>query len=468
MVPFRPQQHPVYSHLIRHDRCAIWMGMGGGKTYPEIAAFDTLRTIGHVEKELVVAPLRVARDVWPRAVKDFAPHLSARFLGGTPVERAAALRDLPNIDVASVNFEQLPWLVDNVKPWPWDSIVVDESSKLRGFRGSVQVSTTGKKFLRGGGTMRSRSLATVAFGAKRFIELSGTPRPKGLDQLWGQLWFLDQGRRLGRTFEAFKSKYFYPHPSGYGLMLVPGMDKEIYAAISDICLSIDLKQYMPVSDPVITDVMVDLPPQVAKEYTRFKKTLFAEIEGQEISVASAVAKSIKLLQFANGAVYHDDERNWTRVHDEKLDALNSVIEESSSPVVVVYQFRSDLERIKQKFPSARELKTRKDEDDWNEGRIPILLLHPASAGHGLNLQHGGNVMVMFGLGLDTELYLQVMERIGPMRQLQSGYDRLVHIYRILARGTRDEDVVRVLAGDITQQEFLLAAVRGDACLRSTT
>jgi SNF2 family DNA or RNA helicase len=461
LANLRPQQLAALPHLLNNKRCALWLAMGGGKTLVELTAFDTLATLGVVYRELIVAPLRVARDVWPSAVAQFMPHLSCRFLGGDVLSRATNLSDLP--DICTINFELLPWLIKELDPWPFDSIVVDESSKLRGFRGSVQVSSRGKTFLRLGGAKRSGELARVAYKSRRFVELSGTPSPKGLDQLWGQLWFIDQGIRLGRTFEGFKQRYFSVHPCGFGLVPLPGAEAEIYAAISDVCLSIDLKQYMDVRQPVITDVMVDLPPLAKAKYKEMEKQFYTQLNSVElgavqITALNAATKSMKLLQLSNGAAYHDDDGSWAWLHDAKLEALDSIIEEAGGPVIVVYQFKSDLHRIKQKYKHARVLKTALDEDDWNAGRIPLLLLHPAGGGHGLNLQHGGNVMVLFGLTWDLELYQQVIERIGPARQAQSGYDRLVYIYRIMARGTLDSVVAQRLETKCTIQDALLAAM----------
>lgn len=462
MPELRPQQEAALPHLVHVPRAALWLGMGGGKTLTELVAYDINRTAGLVQRELVIGPLRVARDVWPSAANEFMPHLDIEFVGGELQVRERNLRGRQCIH--TINFEMVPWLVEQFKgkPWPYDSIVVDEASKLRGFRGSIQIHPkSGKKFLRRGGTTRSGELATVAFKARRFIELTGTPAPKGLINLWPQLWFIDQGARLGRTFEGFKNRWFKPTKDGYGVEPLPHAEREINERIADVCMSIDMKQYMDIKEPIITDVVVDLPSKARDIYREMERDFFAEIEGHEVEAATSAIKSLKCLQIANGAAYTDDAGSWSWVHDAKIEALESIIEEANGmPVLVVYQFVSDVARLKKAFPGARMLKTKKDEDDWNAGRIPILLLHPASGGHGLNLQHGSNIMALFGLTWDLELYQQVIERIGPARQAQSGYDRAVYIYRILAGGTLDTKAVRTrLDTRCSVQDALLAAMR---------
>lgn len=450
-LQLKPYQEEAIEHIVTHPRSAVWCPMGGGKTAADLNAFDRLRLTGDVERQLVVAPLRVARSTWPKECKIWTPQLSCQFIGG----EGSAARDLTTstADLVTINFEQVPTLIqqylEKKKRWPFQKITVDESSKLRGYRHNK-------------GTRRAGMLMKAAFASTHFTELTGTPSPNGMKNLWGQLYYLDRGVRLGRTMEAFTQRWFRPPSYGeYGPQILPHAQEQIQQAVSDICISIDLAKYFDVRDPFYNDIEVELPPAARAAYKEMEKKFFAELkDGKSIEALSAAAKSNKLLQLATGAVYTDKEGTYSVVHDAKLDALEEIYEEAEgNPLLVVYQYRHGLERLLKRFPMARTLKTDKDEDDFNAGRIPMLVVHPASAGHGLSLHHACHHMVLYGLTWDLELYQQVLERIGPIRQAQGGYNRPVFVHRIIATRTLDEVVLERLKTKRGVQDLLLEAVR---------
>ena len=420
--------------------------MGLGKTVATLTAIDALQLTGE-GPALVLAPLRVAQSTWPEEARKWS-HLSGLDvvpIAGTPAERLAALRT--DAAIHTINYEQIPWLVEQGK-WKWSTVIADESTRLKSFR------------LRQGGK-RAQALARVAHAhVKRWINLTGTPAPNGLKDLWGQTWFLDRGVRLGSTYTAFTDRWFYSDPSGYGIQPLPTARQQIEDRLRDVCLTID--KGLDVDTPIVNQLYVDLPRKARQAYVDMERTYFAELGAAgAIEAANAAAKSGKLLQLANGAVYTDDDGSWTEVHDAKLQALDSIIEEAAgAPVLVAYHFRSDLARLQRAFPEAQVL----DKDPstirrWNAGKIPVLLAHPASAGHGLNLQDGGNVLVFFSLNWSLEEHDQIIERIGPTRQKQAGHDRPVYLHYILASGTLDDTVLDRLQSKRDIQTVLMEAMR---------
>lgn len=292
---------------------------------------------------------------------------------------------------------------------------------------------------------------------KRFIELTGTPAPNGLDGLWGQAFFLDRGIRLERTYTAFKHRWFQKGWDGFKVEPLPHAQADIMEQLQDLCITVEPNRDIKVREPIVTSVYVDLPPKARALYRDMEREMFMELGDIKVEAFNAAAKTNKCLQLANGAVYVDKAGNWEPVHDAKLEALDSIVEEANGmPVLVAYQFRSDLARILKAFPKARHLdKNPKTIEDWNKGRIQLLAAHPASAGHGLSLQHGGNILAVFGQTWDLEHYLQMIERLGPMRQAQSGYDRDFYLYNILARRTLDEAVMLRRESKKSVQDTLL-------------
>lgn len=421
-----------------------------GKTSTVLTLLDAQYNVAGCDyPTLVMAPKRVAQSTWPDETRKWQ-HLKGLEISaivGTPEQRLAALkRDVP---VHAINYDNLPWLIDLMgSKWPWRRVVSDESTRLKGFRSKQ-------------GGVRAQALAAVAHTrVKEWINLTGTPAPNGLKDLWGQTWFLDQGMRLGRTYSAFEERWFgwrratdaLTHKPGIQPVIFPFAQEQIQERLKDICLTLDPKDWFDLKDPIVTPVYVDLPPRALRAYKEMEKELFTVLGGHEIEAVNAASKSMKCLQIANGAAYidpdvgsddHPKARQWQEVHDEKLEALKSIVAESGGmPILVAYQFKSDLSRLLKTFPEARHL----DDDPgtiaaWNDGRIPMLLAHPKSAGHGLNLQDGGNIIAFFGHWWDLELYDQIIERIGPVRQVQAGHDRAVFIYHIIAKGTVDEVVI---------------------------
>lgn len=467
----REYQELIIRHIINVKRCAVWAGMGMGKTSATLTALDLLIMAGEVDGPvLVLAPLRVARSTWPDEVAKW-PHLRHLRVSSVVGSVGARRRALSvSADIYTSNYENLPWLIEYCatvhKQWPFKVIVADESTKLKGFRTRQ-------------GTKRAKALALVAHSrADRFIELTGTPSPNGLKDLWGQLWFLDAGVRLGRTWSAFKNRWFrnVSQEQYETLESLPFAQEQIQDAVRDICLSLDAKDYFDLEEPIVNTIYVDLPKKVREKYKEMESQMFAELEDElkqthEIEALNAAAKTMKCLQLASGAAYLPRELDedgepvgplkWVTVHDEKIEALKEVVEEAAgAPVLVAYHFKSDLARLQKAFPQGRAL----DKDpqtlrDWNKGKIPVLFAHPASAGHGLNLQDGGNILVFFSHTWNLEELLQIIERIGPVRQKQAGHDRPVFIHYIVARNTVDELVMQRRVDKREVQDILLEAVK---------
>lgn len=455
----RPYQPQAIEFMLTHPRCGLFAGMGMGKTITTYTLIDRLLLSGEINGPiLVLAPLRVACSTWPEEQAKWA-HLTGikvEAITGTPPERVAAMRR--KADVYCTNYENIPWLVETLGGrWPFAMVIADESTRLKGFRTRQ-------------GTARSRALASVAFKSKRFVLLTGTPAPNGLIDLWGQLWFIDQGQRLGRTFEAFKQRWFKQDPNGFSIQPLPFAQDQIQDAIRDVCLTLDPTDWFDLEAPVVVPRYVDLPARAHLLYQTMEKELFIELVEGEAEALNAAAKTNKLLQLANGAVYLDRDadgdsaptsKEYVTIHDEKIEALKSIVEElAGAPLLVAYKFRSDLSRLRQAFPKGRVLdKNPMTLVEWNHGEIPVLFAHPASAGHGLNLQDGGHHIAFFGHDWNLEEYQQILERIGPVRQMQAGYKRAVILYQIIARNTVDEIVIARRESKRDVQDLLLEAFK---------
>lgn len=397
-----------------------------------------------VNKVLVVAPLRVAEDTWTKesAKWDHLQGLRVVRVLGSQARRICALET--DADIYCINRENIPWLVKYYgTDWPFDGVVLDELSSFK--------SPSSKRF---------KAMRKVRPLIKHIVGLTGTPSPNGLIDLWAQIYLLDQGKRLGRTLTEYRNRYFNPgRRNGYVVYdWVPkvGAEDEIYRRISDICISMKACDYLKLPERVDVVRTVKLDNEAQTVYTEMEKEAVLELGPNEIvDAGTAAVVSGKLLQIANGAVY--DENGKTHIiHESKLDTLEDVIEAiNGRPVLVFYAYQHDLERIMQRFSQARKLEGSAEIDAWNRGEIPILLAHPAGAGHGLNLQAGGNHIVWFGLTWSLELYQQANARI--YRQGVKG--ERVTITHLVAEGTIDEDVMRVLDGKATRQDALLEAVK---------
>lgn len=458
--PYTPRayQAPVTSHILDVPRCAVWAGMGLGKTVSTLTAVDFLFLAGESRPVLVLAPLRVAKNTWPAEARkwDHLRQVHVLPIVGSEAERRISLKF--EASVYTCNYDNLPWLVEHFgERWPFGTVIADESTRLKGFRLKQ-------------GTERAKALGRIAHTKiRRFIQLTGTPSPNGLANLWGQMWFIDAGQRLGRTYESFRQRWFQKSFDGYGVDPLPFAQEQIQDKLRDVVISIDAKDYFDLAEPIVNNIYVDLPVKARVKYREMEKDMFTEIEGHEIEVFGAAARTQKCLQLANGAAYLTPDVNedspraakeWRAVHDEKLAALESIVEEVGAPLLVSYEFKSDLARILAAFPKARQLDADpQTEADWNAGKIPMLLAHPKSAGHGLNLQDGGNNIVFFGHNWDLELYQQIIERIGPVRQMQAGHDRPVFIHHIIARDTVDELVMARRESKRSVQDILLDAMK---------
>ena len=451
-------------HAQAHPRCALWAGMGSGKTSSALTLLHELELV-EPGRSLVLAPLRVARDTWPDEAAKWE-HLRAMSvvpIVGSVAERIAALK----LDVSchTINYDVLPWLIehllDNKLTWRWSRVVADESTRLKNFR------------LRGGG-QRAQAIGKVAHTrVKRWINLTGTPSPNGLKDLWGQTWFLDAGARLGRTVKAFEDRWFRwarrPNATAtnHDIQQLPveGAQEQIQHVLSDICITPTLPWSL--EEPVVRQVVVELPAKARRSYDEMEKRFFAEISGHEIEALTAAAKSIKCLQLANGAAYIDEEgvppaqRKWVDVHDAKLQALESIVEEAAGmPVLVAYHFKSDRARILKSFLRAVDVATPNGMKAFRAGRAPLGVGHPASMGHGIDgLQDVTHICAIFGHWWNLEERDQFIQRIGPVRQKQSGHKRPVYVYEIVARDTVDELVIARHQSKREVQDILLEAMK---------
>ena len=442
-------QKLAVSFLLETPRAALYADMGLGKTLAVLTVIDTLMHVGYDDPILVLAPKRVAQDVWPtEALKwaEFRNYYVMPIVGNQSVREVAVTT---RAHIHTCNYENLEWLVQRVSPqkWPWKMIVADESTKLKGFR------------LQQGGK-RARALSLVARLADRWINLSGTPAPNGLKDLWGQFWFLDQGERLGRTYTGFMQRWFRQSYDGFGTEPMPHAEREIHERIGDITMALRARDWFDLEQPKVNEIRVRLPDTLRTRYKQLERDLFTELQcGTEVEVFNAAALTTKCLQFANGACYTKAPA-WVPVHDLKLQALESIVNESGGKQLLVsYEFQSDRDRILKAFRGAVDISTAKGLAAFKGGQVQIGVAHPASMGHGIDgLQHGCWTLVYFGHGWAMDLRDQILERIGPMRQKQGGYDRVVEVYNIICDGTLDDDVIDRHESKRTVQEALTAAM----------
>lgn len=448
----RSYQERIIRHILSHKRTAIYAGMGLGKTSATLEAIRRIKEKHPKLTVLIIAPLRVARSTWPDEVKKWDDFKDFRVVTICGNQRERVRRYETPADIYTINYENIPWLVNYAgQHWKFDLIVADEATRLKGLRARQ-------------GTTRARMLATVAFKSEGFIELTGTPAPNGLLDLWGQMWFLDGGKRLGKSFTKYQQEYFYPvahsGSSCHWCEWRPfeGSDRKIRELLSDVTITVNPEDYFDVAKNIFNDITVELPKDAMRQYRKFARELYLELEGgEEITAANAAVKTGRLLQMASGAVYTENGEGFNDVHSAKIEALRSVIEEANgAPVLCAYSFRHEVYRIRKAFPFARVLdKNPQTIRDWNEGKIPLLLAHPASCGHGLNLQDGGNILVFFSCTWSLELHDQIIERIGAVRQAQAGHDRPTFVHYLIAKGTLDEAVKERLTTKRAVQDVLL-------------
>ena len=394
-----------------------------------------------VSKVLVIAPLRVARDTWPAELKkwDHLKDLRYSVAVGTEAERKAALK--AEAEIYIINRENVDWLVNKSDvPFTFDMVVIDELSSFKSHQ-----------------SKRFKSLLKVRPFVKRIVGLTGTPSSNGLMDLWAQFRILDFGKRLGRYITHYRDVFFLPDKRNgeriFTYKPAPGAEELIYKRISDITISMESCDYLTLPGCVMNEVPVFMNAKEIQIYETFREDMVAKIKDEEIDAANAAVLSGKLLQMANGCIYDEEKRAW-KIHDRKLDALEDLIESANGkPVLVAYWFQHDLTRIKARF-SVREIKSSKDIADWNEGKIPVAAIPPASAGHGLNLQAGGSTLIWFGLTWSLELYQQCNARLHRQGQTDT-----VVIHHIIAKGTIDEDVMAALSRKEKVQNALINAVK---------
>ena len=389
----------------------------------------------------MIAPLRVASQTWPAEIKkwDHLKGLSYSVALGTEKDRINALMKRATIYI--INRENVDWLVNKSGiPFDFDMVVIDELSSFKSY-----------------GAKRFKSLLKVRPSVKRIVGLTGTPSSNGLMDLWAEFRVLDLGQRLGRYITHYRSAYFVPDKRNAEIIFsykpLPGAEERIYNQISDITISMKSADYLKMPKCIINEVPVYLSEKEWSIYSDFRDEMVANLGDEEIDAVNAAVLSGKLLQMANGAVY-DDKNKAHLIHDRKLDALEDLIEGANGkPVLVAYWYKHDLERIQKRFP-VRQIKTPKDIEDWNDGSIPIAAIHPASAGHGLNLQSGGSTLIWFGLTWSLELYQQTNARL-----YRQGQNETVVIHHIVAKNTIDEDVMVALTRKEKTQTSLIDAVK---------
>lgn len=430
--------------ILKNNKCGLFLDMGLGKTITTYTAIEKLiNDYINIKKVLVIAPKRVAEDTWPTELEkwDHLETLKVSQVLGSPKERKMALE--VEADIYIVTRDNVVWLVDYLgKDWSFDTLVIDELSSFK--------NPSSKRF---------KKLKTVTPYFKRVIGLTGTPAPNGYMDLWSQIYLLDRGERLGKNITAFRRRFFDTYNRGMynDYVLKQGAKEEIDRLISDICISMKAKDYLKdLKEPIIIDVKAKMNKEEFKIYKQMEKDALIQLDSEDITALSAATVSNKLLQLANGSIY-DDEKNTHIIHSRKLEVLNELVEESQGEnMLVFYTFKSDLERLKKEFPDAVKLEDDKDIKNWNQGKIKMLLAHPASAGHGLNLQNGGSIIVWYGLNWSLELYLQANARL--QRQ---GQKNQVRIYRIITEKSIDERVLDALNGKNVNQEKLLRQLKAE-------
>lgn len=445
-MTFKPHAYQKYAinYIETHPVSALLLDMGLGKTVITLTAIKNLMFDSfEISKVLVVAPLRVARDTWPDEIEKWS-HLSDltySVIVGTKKERERAL--LEQSDIYIVNRENVCWLVDNCQFLKrFDMVVIDELSSFKSYQ-----------------SKRFRAMIKIRPYIKRIVGLTGTPSSNGLMDLWAQFRLLDQGQRLGRFISHYRQQYFDPDKRNgmviYSYKPKPEAKEKIFDVISDIAVSMSAEDYLDMPEYLSNEIKVKLEEKEKILYQNLKKDMVVSIQDRDIDAINAASLSNKLLQMANGCVY-DEDKVPVLIHNQKLDRLEEVIEASNGkPILIVYWFQHDKERIQQRFNS-KLLQSREDFNHWNEGKIPLALIHPASAGHGLNLQSGGSTLVWFSLMWSLELYQQTNARLYRQGQTQP-----VIVHHLICEDTIDEEVMRALKQKVKSQSTLLEAVKAE-------
>ncbi|WP_075979900.1 DEAD/DEAH box helicase [Bacillus massilinigeriensis] len=444
---YQPYHYQAYATqwIIEKEKSALFLEMGMGKSVSTLTAIlELLYDYFDVAKVLVIAPLRVASTTWEEEVEkwDHLHELRISKVLGSEKQRVAAL--YKKADIYIINRENVTWLVEHFdSDWPFDMVVIDELSSFKSSK-----------------AQRFKSLKKVRPFIKRLVGLTGTPAPNGLIDLWPQIYLLDGGERLGKTVTGYREKYFLPDKRNqmtiYTWKLKEGAEDAIYEKLSDICVSMKAKDYLELPERMDNVISVELPKKAKEQYEVLEKELILSIEETDVLAGSAAVLANKLLQMANGAVY-DEDGEVKQIHDEKLKALDELIETAGGkPVLVFYGYQHDKDRLLKYLRKLKPRLLQSDNDikEWNQGKVQVLLAHPASAGHGLNLQSGGNIIIWFGLTWSLELYQQANARLWRQGQKQT-----VVIHHIIAKDTIDERVMKVLEDKDVSQAALIEAVK---------
>ncbi len=442
-----PYQQYAEREIIEKPNIGLFLDMGLGKTVITLTALQEMKFDRWcVNKTLIIAPKKVAEDTWQTEAQKWQHLQSLRIVGvlGTATQREHAL-DTP-ADIYVINRENTQWLVDHYgRDWPFDTVVLDESSSFKNHQAK-----------------RFRALRTVRPRINRLIELTGTPNPHGLMDLWSQVFLLDGGKRLGRTISVYRDMYFNPDKRNrttiFSYAPKEGAEQEIHRLISDICISMKASDYLDLPELVYEDIPVVLDDKAAKAYHRMERDAVLQVDEDTITATNAAALSGKLLQLCNGAVY-DENREVVQVHDCKIEAFLEAVEGlNGQHAIVCYSFIHDKDRLLQALAKTglrvRVYKDTRDKDDWNAGNIDLLLIHPASCGYGLNLQEGGHHIIWFGLTWNLEEYQQANKRLH-----RQGQEHPVIVHHLVVKGGRDEDVIKSLEGKDNVQEALLQSLK---------
>lgn len=442
---FNPHEYQkkAIAYIIEHEKCGLFLDMGLGKTVITLTAIeDLMYNQFEIEKVLVIAPLRVAESTWSTECEkwEHLRHLKISKILGTPTQRRLALYS--NADIYIINRENVPWLCNELSndAWAFDMVAIDELSSFKN-----------------PSSQRFKHLRKYIFKSNRVVGLTGTPSPNGLIDLWSQIYLLDGGVRLGKTITSYRQNYFLPDKCNaqviYSYKPKENTDNLIHQAISDICLSMSAKDYLTLPQRIDNIMPVYLSEKEKLQYDEFEKNSYLEFINGEITALSKASLINKLLQFSNGAVYSDD--GYIEVSDKKIKALQEIMDTSQGqPILCFYSYKHDVERIQKVIPDAKVLKSNDDIQSWNRGEISLLLVHPASAGFGLNLQHGGHIIVWFGLTWSLEQYQQANARLYRQGQTQS-----VIIHHLITQGSVEHRVMDSLQGKKDVQDDLLSALK---------
>ena len=440
--------------MLTNKKCALWAGVGLGKTVTTLTALDKLIDKNEIQKVLVIAPLRVAKFVWPKESFEWShlKNIEVCVLHGSKSIREQLLDSSATIHV--INKEMVQWLVTEMidrKKWPYDCVVIDEASAFKNPR-----------------SKRMKFLKMANHKINRMIQLTGTPASNGLLDVWSQLFLLDDGKRLGRTFSHYKNTYFDSDYMGYNWTPKEGAKEIIYQKIADKCLTLNKEDYLDLPKCNKNIIHLEMEGTFLEQYRELEREFVLVLEEEAITAQQAGVLSNKLLQFCGGAVYSDGNvedgvylqnivgnKNTVVVSNSKIDALKDLVEEfSGDPILIAYNYKHEVRRLMESFPNGVVLDTQQNVDDWNAGKIPIMFVHPASAGHGLNLQHGGNNLIWFGLTWDLEAYDQLNGRLD-----RQGQTKPVFIHHLVFRDSIEERIMERLENKHITQTDLLNAMR---------